>query len=509
MPSPVYDVVCIGGGAAGAVAAVTASAAGARVALVSKEPVGGGNTKISRGAMCVPGLVAGDSAEVMAQDIVRCGEGMSNPKIVAQVTSTAAEAAALLESMGLVFDREGDGELSRAVLKQTGGHSFPRTVEVATRGAAWNQALRTGIAASAVDVFEDTIAGKLVVHDKRVCGVLALDLQRGEVLRLAAKAVILATGGAGFLFYPHADNATTVTGDGYALAFEAGAELVDMEFIQILTIEGGWFKSRVRLLNRDGEEVLPNLGRQTRAQITAAFAREMARGKLSDDGALLFDPADGKSPLVPVWPRVHTFLGGVRVNEKGRSTVPGLYAAGETAGGLQGADRLGSSALTQALATGITAGKWAAEERHRPAPSPLEGSDGLDISTNGTVRQTKLIHELQAAAWGNLGLLRSSASCQKALDIVGRIQAQIPDISATPTRGYNAGVAEALELKFMATTARLVAHAALARAETRGSHLRTDFPDRDEALGRCNFVLSRQGDDVKVRAEPVGSTTWD
>jgi succinate dehydrogenase/fumarate reductase flavoprotein subunit len=538
-----YDVVCIGGGGAGVMAAVGAASGGARVALVSKEPVGYGNTRMAVGATACAGL-PGDSSEEFISDILAAGEGINDPVLVETLVADAREALAVLEGFGHTFIRGQDGMLS---IWAVGGHKKARTLQSSGGGPGLGQSLRGAVEKHGVDLLEDSLVLGLIRDGDRVSGVQLLDLADGKESVLWAGAVILCTGGGGWLFYPQTSNARTATGDGYALAFRAGAELVDMEQIQALPFgvtHPGAYRGTIcgepatagpagRIMNGCGETVLDGgINKMNRAQVVRHMAGHIRKGCVGEHGGLFLDlrpnllredgdkildrqrstgifrvilPAYGRRAYDweepwEVLPTVHFFMGGVRVDIDGRSCVPGLFAAGEAQGGLHGGNRLGSVALTEIFVYGLRAGRAAAKFAARAGkaqmiqPAPVANGH---FGRQGAHKPVTLVRRLQSLLWESMGLVREKEKLLQAMKDIEEIQKLSRNVRISAERIYNTEMQDYIELDFMLLTARLALTGALLREESRGAHLRFDYPDSGGEKWQKNIIL-RQGNDGNI-----------
>ena len=220
-----YDVVCVGAGGAGITAAVSAARVGARVLLISKDPIGYGSTRISVGLVASCGIDPGDSAAVFYDDLLAGGEHLNNTRMARAVAEEARLCPAIAEDLGHLFRRDAEGALGPTVAMRIGGHRYARAFAIPAHGVAMGQALRGAVARAALDVREDTCTVTLLGDGKRIAGLVAWDVAAGETVVVRSPAVILATGGLGWMYYPHTDCTRSATGDGYALAYKAGAEL--------------------------------------------------------------------------------------------------------------------------------------------------------------------------------------------------------------------------------------------------------------------------------------------
>ncbi|MFH0812956.1 MAG: FAD-dependent oxidoreductase [Pseudomonadota bacterium] len=287
------DVLVIGGGGAGISAALAAAMKGARVLLISKEPAGYGNTRISAGLIAFPGLLAEDDTEQFFRDIVVGGEFLSNQELAYVLAQEAPRAALFLEREGLGLERTGSGTLSFQVAIKLGGHRIPRTLMNFSAGIGFGQVIKGSLVKSGIRTLSDALVTKLFTVNDRMVGAIGLNIATGEVFTVAAGETILATGGGGWLYYPHTDVNRTTTGDGYTLAFEAGADLIDMEQVQFIPFALTHPKSMVgivcgepftvgpkgKILNQEGKELITGAAIKTRAEVARAIILEVEGGK--------------------------------------------------------------------------------------------------------------------------------------------------------------------------------------------------------------------------------------
>jgi succinate dehydrogenase/fumarate reductase flavoprotein subunit len=548
------DVLVVGSGGAGVTAAVEAAHAGADVTIISKEPLGYGDTRISLGVMSTsPDASIGDSEDQFAEDMIRGGEGLNDPKLVRALVSEALEATATFESFGHIFDRDHEGRLKRHAVPP-GGHRASRAIGSPGTGISMGHTMRSAAARADLEVLEETVCSELLVQDGEVVGATAVHMPSGEPVALLARSTIIAAGGAGSLYYPHTDCMPSVTGDSYGLALGAGCELVDMEQVQYLPfgithppsllgapcgepVVAGPFG---RLLNHRGEVVLEGIMPMTRAQVARSIVEEIGRGGATEHGGLLLDlrpnlaspqgeffvktlkkagapilsvvrraygrkAADLEEPW-DVLPSAHYNMGGIKTDERCRSSIPALYACGQAQGGVMGGNRLGSTSLTEIFVFGKRAGRTAAREagsrehaEERLAREPLEKLRTLRGS-RGTHRPIHLKRALQRQMWERVGPLRDAAGLEAALDEIEAIEGRSRDLRISEIRRCNTEVADALELRHMLATARAIAVSALGRAESRGAHVRSDFPDRDDGGPVANMVVKLIDGECSLRA---------
>lgn len=546
-----YDVIVIGGGGAGVMAACAASETGAKVAIVCKEPVGYGNTRMAVG-LTACALLAGDTREAFIEDILTSGEGLCNPELVTALVDGSREALAFLEQAGHMFARSEEGELSGAAISRAGGHTRSRTLLSSGAGVGMALALRNATDKYGMAVYEDCVAYELIKDGDIVVGAKLYDLAAGGERVLFAGATILATGGGGWLFYPQTSNNRGSAGDGYALAFRAGAELQDMEQIQALPFsvthpaayrglicgEPAVAGPAGRLINSRGEIVLEKgIQKMNRAAVVREMATHIARGDVAAHGGLWLDlrpnlalengrefrdrirstgisdtvlPAYGKKAFDweepwEVLPTAHYFMGGVKADKNGVTTVPGLFAAGEVTGGVHGGNRLGSVALTEILVFGLRAGRAAAAfATQRKAFSVSLAPGSRQTAQGGKNRPITLCKKLQKCMWESAGLVRNEESLKSALNTVQEIALAAADVSISSEKVYNTEYRDLIELGFMLDTAKLVLTSALLRQESRGAHLRSDFPANGGTRWEKNIVLWKNGVAIAHRMEGRG-----
>jgi fumarate reductase (CoM/CoB) subunit A len=553
----IFDVLIIGGGGAAALAALEARKICLSVGLITKESsLAGGATIMSAGGTSIV-YSDGDSPEVFLADILRSGGELNNGKLAKIVADKSAEAIFGLEAHDFLLDRN-DSKKLRTV-KQGEGHARPRGYLDRREALGFCHALSKAVMRNKIALFPETIVSKLFVKDNRITGAMAASLITGEYIVFQAKAVILATGGLGAI-YKVTTNSNVLTGDGFALAFDAGAELVDMEMVQFFPIAFPYpeirkgkmiamcshFGPGVKLINGIGERYMGNYDPErmemaTRDVAARANFTEIKEGRGTDSGSIIVDPrehdpaillrfktsvphiyamfrevygervAEWQEPFEAI-PSQHFFMGGVRIDEECRTNVAGLFAAGEVSGGVHGANRLSGVALTELFVFGPRAGRFAAlyadrEKLIRPDAAEIDREIGrletLFKPGNGA-RPFELKAKVQAVMWDKLGPVRNGAGIEAAigeLEHIGKEQITGMTIGCDD-RVYNRDRMEAIEVPFMIRTAILVTLAALQRRESRGSHHRTDFPKRDDKEWLRNIVLKRnENGDIGIKIE--------
>ena len=581
-----HDVLVIGAGGAGLRAAVEASAAGASVGLVCKSLLGKAHTVMAEGGMAAAlgNVDDRDSWETHFADTMRGGQYLNNWRMAELHAKEAPDRVRELEAWGAVFDRTRDG---RILQRNFGGHKYPRLAHVGDRtGLEMIRTLQDHGVHQGIDVHMECTIVELLKDGERVVGAFGYDRERGRFRVFRANAVVLASGGIGRAFKV-TSNSWEYTGDGQSLAYRAGAELIDMEFVQfhptgmvwppsvrgILVTEGVRGEGGV-LRNSVGRRFLfddiPELYRHqtadseeegwiytqgdksarrppellTRDHVARCIVREIKEGRGSPHGGVFLDIAWIKSKLpngaehirkklpsmyhqfkqlagiditetpMEVGPTTHYVMGGVRVDADSQmSTVPGLFAAGEVAGGLNGANRLGGNSLSDLLVFGKRAGEYAAAfAREQPAAAIDDGQveaaaraalEPLDRQGSGEAPY-QVQYELQDLMQNQVGIVRNDAELRGALEALQRLQERVKRVEAQGNREYNAGWHTALDLRNLMTVAEAVTRSAIERKESRGAHFREDHLGKDKEWGRTTLVI-RQGDDgaMELRRETI------
>lgn len=553
------DVLVVGAGGAGMYAAIAAAREGARVLLADKSMVGRGGATIMA-QMTVAAAVAEQGPDDWTRhlaDTVEAGRGLVDERLAALLCEGAVDRIREMDEWKVGWARDSGGRMCQVTAP---GHGVARCVYVdfLNTGPAVAQCLRRQSARTpGVTRASGLVVTDLVVNDGLVAGAVGFNLEDGSTVSVAARAVVLATGGLTRLYRRNSASAN-MTGEGYALALRAGAELVDMEFPQFFPIGHlaprlvgmdpiMWDPFRYKLggllLNAAGEEFVHRYGGEdegryvaTRDIISYAITKEAEAGRATDGGGVYlsfehlgedklraaFGPVidrlaangiDLTRRPIEVSPIAHYHMGGIRVNEEMATRVPGLYAAGEAVGGASGANRLSGNAIPEALVFGETAGRHAAR-RARDIPSAwspdaarphLERlaanggggsrmSDGADSRRNAGAALGELRAEVADLMWEEVGVIRTGTGLASALD---RIRALAPRLEAIPVPGggpYNLARQDWFDLRGGLVTAESVALAALARTESRGAHQREDFPETDPAQTRSLIVRLDSGD---------------
>jgi succinate dehydrogenase/fumarate reductase flavoprotein subunit len=556
-----FDVIVLGAGGAGCAAAITAARNGTSVALISKEGIGMGNTRMSGGEVSSSGVVEGDSPEVLKRDMMKGGEYLSNRDLVDVIARNASSAIRFVQSLGHYFRRDQEGRFSAKAASRLGGHSFPRSFGGLAASIA--HALRNAVAnTKSISVFEDTLVVSLLREGDEIRGALGVDLKTSECVVLKAKATVLATGGCGWLYYPQTTNNRTATGDGYAIAFEAGVQLVDMEMVQFFPfamnhpphLAGTLLDEPIlagpkgKLINGLGEVFADHdINTMTRAQVTALMAKEISAGKATEWGGLKLDLSGNLD--VPemlefkrvkdevnffekvriaygekafnweepwdVSPSAHYMMGGVKIDPGMRSSMKNLYAIGESAGGAMGANRLGSTSITDIFVTGMIAGKEASTsvkgQKTKVIKKSLISKEVKKMEElfgqKGKRRPIELKREIQRLMRENVGVVRDEERVSSALSHIDRMEEEVEKhLSVSSIRRYNTEFLDAIELKYMLTCARMIATCAGERKESRGAHLRLEYPDKDDTHWLQNIVIQKKDGGIETsfsQIEPI------
>jgi fumarate reductase (CoM/CoB) subunit A len=549
------DVLVIGGGGGGLRAAVSAHDAGARVLVLSKGIVGkSGLTQTAVTGFQVAFGYADprDNPEIHYGDTIRGGYGLADPELARIFCDEAIAAVIDIESFGARFDREEDGKLIQRKLDSS--QTYPRSIKKGdSLGTPIMQALRREMNKRDVPRMHEMLVTKLLKDGDKVCGAIALDFQKGEIVKIQAGAIIMATGGAGELFPVHS-NTPDSTGDGYTLALNAGADLVDIEFLLMLghavlypaTVRGVLFtfqylltKGAKPLFNSEGEPFLSNYDPEgsdnpARHIYARAVYGEVREGRGSPHGGAFFDPGsvshetlmdslpsqtkylekfgvDMTQPI-EVGAAAHYVCGGIKINTQSQSTVPGLFAVGECSGGPHGAGRIGGNSLTEILVFGKRAGAEAATFANAGNTGTPE-SDEVASETNRITsylsrertgpRPNVIKTRLQTMMNDYVGVVRNDEGLRKTIAKFERMEREdLPTMSmAEDNRVGNYDWVEALEVTAMIRFARAMAGAALLRTESRGAHYREDYPELDDGNWLQNIIIRHTGNNDALAFE--------
>jgi succinate dehydrogenase / fumarate reductase flavoprotein subunit len=582
-----YDVLVIGAGGAGLRAAIAASVRGVSVGLVCKSLLGKAHTVMAEGgiAAALGNVDERDNWRVHFADTMRGGQYLNNPRMAELHAREAPERVKELEAWGALFDRTADG---RILQRQFGGHAYPRLAHVGDRtGLEMIRTLQDYGVHRGLDVFMETTVVTLLVDDGRVAGAFAYERERGKFILFKAKAIVLSTGGIGRAFRI-TSNSWEYTGDGHALAYHAGAELLDMEFVQFHptgmiwppSVRGILVTEAVRgdggvLRNKDGRrfmfDEIPENYRATTADteeegwrytqgdknarrppelltrdhVARCIMREVREGRGSPHGGVYLDISWIKERIpkaeehikrklpsmyhqfkqladiditkepMEIGPTTHYMMGGVRVDaDTQMSTLPGLFAAGEVAAGLHGANRLGGNSLSDLIVFGQRAGDAAAlfAQQHEAAHIDADQVDQAaraavePFERTGGESPYQVQHDLQDIMQDLVGIVRREDEMQRALEEIAKLRLRAERTYVPGNREYNPGWHTALDLANLLTVSEAVTRAALERKESRGAHFRDDHPDKDPEAAKFNLVVTKAADgEMQVRRQPVVS----
>jgi succinate dehydrogenase / fumarate reductase flavoprotein subunit len=585
-----YDVLVIGAGGAGLRAAIEASSAGVKVGLICKSLLGKAHTVMAEGGMAAAmgNVDDRDSWKVHFADTMRGGQYVNNWRMAELHAKEAPARVHELEAWGAVFDRTKEGKISQ---RNFGGHRYPRLAHVGDRtGLEMIRTLQDHGIHQGITVHMEYTIVDLLKDSGRVVGAFGYDRERGRFRVFKAKAVVVCTGGLGRA-YKVTSNSWEGTGDGVSLAYHAGAELLDMEFIQFHPTGMIWPPSVMGILvtesvrgeggvlrNKDGrrfmyDDIPDNYKSQTstdpeegwrytqndknakrppelltRDHVARCINREVKAGRGSPHGGVFLDISWIKEKIpdaaehikkklpsmyhqfmqlanlditkdpMEVGPTTHYAMGGVRVNGDTQATnVPGLFAAGECAAGLHGANRLGGNSLSDLIVFGKRAGEHAAKfAGENPAGSindeqvgsaahealaPFERGEKTGATADGPYQVQRDLQEMMQKL---VGIVRREDEMVQALDGLGKLCERARHVAVYGHREYNPGWHTAVDLKHLLTVSEAITRAALDRKESRGGHFREDFPDKDPAAAKYNSVISKSPEgSMQLRREPV------
>jgi len=547
-----HDVLIIGAGGAGLRAAIEALAQGARVAVVCKSLLGKAHTVMAEGglAAAMANLDKADSWRTHFRDTMNGGKRLNNWRMAQLHAQEAPDRVRELEQWGALFDRTPDGEILQRAF---GGHTYKRLCHVGDRtGLEMIRTLQDRGVEMGFDVFMECTVTRLLKDGDRVAGAFAYWRDSGKFVLFKAKAIVIATGGIG-KSWKITSNSWECTGDGMALAYDAGAELLDMEFVQFHPTGMVWPPGVMGILvteavrgeggilrNKNGERFMEKydpkrMELSTRDVVARSIYTEVKEGRGSPHGGAFLDishkPAEYVKRKLPsmyhqfkeladvditagpmeVGPTCHYMMGGIRVDaETGQSSLPGLFAAGEAAGGLHGANRLGGNSLSDLLVFGRRAG-LAAGDSAKKASMPALNSAQIEAAqrevlapferTSGE-NPYKIHHDLQDTMQNLVGIFRTDEDLRKALVELDKLKARAKNARADGSHEFNPGWHLCMDLQRMLTVSEACTQAALARKESRGAHSRLDFPKTDDAWGNKNHVIVKKGDAMNLFEVP-------
>jgi succinate dehydrogenase / fumarate reductase flavoprotein subunit len=544
-----HDVLIIGAGGAGLRAAIEALTQGASVGVVCKSLLGKAHTVMAEGgvAASMGNVDQEDNWRVHFGDTMRGGKFLNNWRMAQLHAQEASDRVRELEQWGALFDRTADGNILQRAF---GGHSFKRLCHVGDRtGLEMIRTLQDRGVQMGFDVYMECAITRLLTEGDRVTGAFGYWRENGRFVVFKAKSVVLATGGIGKA-WPVTSNSWEYTGDGMTLAYEAGADLMDMEFVQFHPtgmvwppgVQGLLVTEAVRgegglLTNQAGERFMQKydpkrMELSTRDVVARAIYTEVREGRGTEHGGAFLDishkPAEYVKRKLPsmyhqfkeladvditqdpmeVGPTCHYMMGGIRVEaETAQSSVAGLFAAGEAAAGLHGANRLGGNSLSDLLVFGRRAGLAAAEHAKKTVASPVDPAQVaaaeremlLPFERKDGESPYALHRDLQQVMQSLVGIFRTEEDLRSALDKIEQLRQRSENLAVEGSRMFNPGWHLSRDLKSMLTVSRAVAQSALARRESRGAHSRIDYPDYDATWSKQNNLISLQGGMMNLR----------
>ncbi len=550
------DVLVIGAGGAGMYAALEAARAGASVILADRSLIGrGGATVMAQMTVAVAlGEQTPDSWEYHLADTLAAGRGLCNESLSAMLCQDGPARIREMDAWKVGWAREGD----HIAQIHAPGHDRARCVyvDVLSTGPAVSRTLRTQLnLASGIRRIGDLAIVDIVVRDGRACGAVAVHLSTGETVTLAAKSVIIATGGLTRL-YRRNSASFNMGGDGYALALRAGAQLIDMEFVQFFPIghlaprlvgmdpimwDPFRYKLGGKLLNGDLQEFEEDYATLdtrsdgkyvlTRDRATYAISKEVEAGRGSPAGGAYlsfqhvpdaelrraFGPVidrlaangiDLTKQLVEVAPIAHYHMGGIRVDETMQSTIPGLYACGEAIGGANGANRLSGNAITEAFVFGARAGQAAAKNAASASShwSDAAAAPTVDLLRSADKRDTPnlavAVTDLQALMADKVGPFRTEEKLGEAIVEIDRMASELGAAPPSAGMSFDPLLIDWLDLRNMLQVAKAVAVPALARKESRGAHQRDDHPGLEQAW-TLNQIITLDGGEIALERASI------
>ncbi|MBL8217982.1 MAG: fumarate reductase/succinate dehydrogenase flavoprotein subunit [Bryobacterales bacterium] len=581
-----YDVLVIGAGGAGLRAAIEAAATGVKVGVVCKSLLGKAHTVMAEGgvAAAMANVDDRDNWRVHFADTMRGGQYLNNWRMAELHAREAPERVRELEAWGALFDRTRDGKILQ---RNFGGHRYPRLAHVGDRtGLEMIRTLQDHGIHSGMEVHMECTVLSLLVDSGRVAGAFGYDREKGHFMLWPAKAVVLATGGVGRAF-KISSNSWEYTGDGHALAYRAGAELLDMEFVQFhptgmvwpISVRGILVTEGVRgeggvLRNSEGkrfmfDDIPDNYKSQTadseeegwrytqgdkearrppelltRDHVARCINREVKAGRGSPHGGVFLDIAwikqrikNGEEHIkrklpsmyhqfkqladiditkepMEVGPTTHYMMGGVKVDgDSQMSTVPGLFAAGEVAAGLHGANRLGGNSLSDLIVFGKRAGQYAAEFAKANGAAAVDDAQvqaaakkALAPFERGPAAENpyKIQYDLQESMQSLVGIVRVEGEMRQALDDIAKLNVRAAQAGIDGNRMYNNGWHTAMDLENMLTVSEAITRAAVLRKESRGAQFRDDYPEKDADWGKHNIIVRRGSDgQMEIEKRPV------
>jgi succinate dehydrogenase / fumarate reductase, flavoprotein subunit len=548
-----HDVLIVGAGGAGLRAAIEAMAQDVRVGVVCKSLLGKAHTVMAEGgiAAAMANVDTTDNWRTHFRDTMRGGKFLNNWRMAQLHAQEAPERVRELEQWGALFDRTENGNILQRAF---GGHTFKRLCHVGDRtGLEMIRTLQDRGVHLGIDVYMECTITRLLKDGDRIAGAFGYWREQGRFVVFRAKSVIICTGGIGKA-WKITSNSWEYTGDGMALAYDAGADLMDMEFVQFHPtgmvwppgVQGILVTEAVRgeggvLRNKNGERFMERydpkkLELSTRDVVARSIYTEVREGRGTEHGGAFLDishkPADYVKRKLPsmyhqfleladvditkgpmeVGPTCHYMMGGIRVDaETAQTSISGLFAAGEAAVGLHGANRLGGNSLSDLLVFGRRAGLAAAKHAKESELPPIDSSQIEEAAQQLLApferpdgESPYVIHDdLQSVMQSLVGIFRDEQDLCRALSKLDELTARAARVRVEGSRLFNPGWHLAWDLHSMLTVAEAVTHSALARRESRGAHSRIDYPGLDDAWGKKHNVVVRKAGTMTLIETPV------
>ena len=533
------DVLIIGSGGAGSRAAIEVDDAGLKATIVSKGlSFRSGCTGMAEGGYnaVFKTVDKDDSIEAHIKDTMKGGSYLNDKELVEILVNESPKRLIDLENYGALFDRQESGEIDQ---RPFGGQTYRRTCYQGDRtGAELLNALKEEIIKRGIDCIEEVMVTSLVTDKNQVIGATGLDLKDSSLIYFKAKSVILASGGAGQL-YPVTSNTFQKNGDGFAIAYRAGANLVDMEQIQFhptgmvtpkskkgilvteaVRAEGG------KLINKDGERFMSKYAPEkmelaTRDVVARSIYREIIEGRGTENGGVYLDIShldddyidekletmvlqfenvgvDIKHGPIEVAPTAHHFMGGLKINTDGSTTLKNLFGAGEVCGGVHGANRLGGNALADTQVFGKISGVSASEaakntelktndEQVKMEASRIEG-----LIKEGSVKPKEFKNRIKQLMWEKVSIVRDEKTLNEALKELLEMKKELDDLNVSNIKQYNTELVTALEVINMVEICILTVKSAILRRESRGAHYRSDYPETNDEWKKSIVVNEKE-----------------
>lgn len=544
------EVLVVGGGGAASRAAIEASK-GAQAAIAVDGVFGrAGTTTTGMGGMNVAlgNFDERDNWRVHYEDTIQGGQYLNNQELVEVFTKEGPERLYDLEEYGMLFYRMGNGRIAQ---RRESGSTYNRTCMTGDRtGHELQRTLTREVRRRGIAVFEETVIGKLLVTEGRIAGALGLNFRTGQFILFRAKAVVLGTGGCARL-YEICSNAHESTGDGFGLALDAGAALIDMEMVQFhptgmvfpesakgILVSEGVRGDGGHLINAKGERFMLRYAPEwkelaTRDLVSRSIWQEVKEGRGTGHGGVYLDIShvpsaqiEERLPLMlqqllrsgidirkepmEVLPTPHFCCGGIKINLEGETNVEGLFAGGEAAGGIHGANRLGANSFSDLQVFGARAGRRASEysRNHRSRPD-MEGVEKTvrewsePLNRREGVSPIELRKRIQRQMYANVGILRNAEGLKQSAELFETLKEKdIPKMKVDSGRRFNSGWVESIKLRNMVEAAEAIATSALYRQESRGVHYREDHPEKTREW-LVNINVRKEDGEMKLSKTPI------